>query len=171
MSLWLPKSPDLVLGTVLGDAVELLAELVDAVVDTVHLGTELLVAFQVRVELLLVLLAGAIRGNGGVEAVPEGQGQALDGGFRCGGLPGVPPSPGPLILVSLVTRLHGRGVIGLILRLVQLGVAAAPAATTGGGFGGLLPCLLLRRAGAGPPVRLVTARDIGRSASSAVSPL
>ena len=54
------QSPNLVLGTVLRDAVELFAELVEAVIDVVHLGTELLVALQVRVELLLVLLAGAV---------------------------------------------------------------------------------------------------------------
>lgn len=58
---------------VLRDAVEPSAELIEAVVDAVHLSTELLVALQVGVELLLVALAGAVRRDGGVQTAGRGR--------------------------------------------------------------------------------------------------
>lgn len=114
------------------------------------------------------------RGGGGRGAPPSlgalaasSTGRALWGRLQVGGHPQDPPSPGPLLLVPLITGLHGRGVVGLILGLIQLGVTAAAAAPAGGRSAGLiLPLLLLllpmHRAGTEGPVRLVAAGTRGR---------
>lgn len=55
-----PVGAHLVLEGALRQLVQLPAELVDLVVDAIHLGTELLVPLEVAVKILLVFLAGGV---------------------------------------------------------------------------------------------------------------
>lgn len=57
-------------------------------------------------------------------------------------------SPLPLLFVEFIARFPACGVLRLVLRLVQLGVASAPLAPVSGGFS--TAAGLLRRAGTGP---------------------
>lgn len=69
-----PVGAHLVLEGALWQLVQLPAELVDLVVDAIHLGTELLVALEVAVKILLVLLAGTVGGDWRVTAAGRQRG-------------------------------------------------------------------------------------------------
>lgn len=95
----------LVLEGALRQLIQLPAELVDLVVDAIHLGTEMLVALEVTVKILLVFLAGTVGRDRWVVAAGRWQ-EGLSHGP--GGARG-PPEPPPFSLrLAMLARRDGK---------------------------------------------------------------